>query len=193
MVSFPCNTPCIAAETHRIRMQNFLANRSCPIMRYCQIKACVSNKCDSHRCNAGQITGWAADGRRQKPQGECLPIENTDWLLVSFTMLTGFAAVLSFCHFVNGDNNEQEGHCKIWASHDWGGNYCWQYSGCRPHGAWSCPDPGTELCFCWVVIAHRNQLSTASSNHWWTVRRKKAADTSAVSRPIWLPKILCEH
>lgn len=31
-----------------------------------------------------------------------MPIENTDWLLVSFTMLTGFAAVLSFCHFVNG-------------------------------------------------------------------------------------------
>ena len=34
-VTLSCNTSSIAAKTRRIRTQNILANRSCPIMRYC--------------------------------------------------------------------------------------------------------------------------------------------------------------
>ena len=97
MVSFPCNTPCIAAETHRIRMQNFLANRSCPIMRYCQIKACVSNSVIHIDATLARLLDERPmEGDRSRKENVCLLWIQTGCWYHSPCLLVS----QQFCHFV---------------------------------------------------------------------------------------------
>ena len=97
MVSFPCNTPCIAAETHRIRMQNFLANRSCPIIRYCQIKACVSNSVIHIDATLARLLDERPmEGDRSRKENVCLLWIQTGCWYHSPCLLVS----QQFCHFV---------------------------------------------------------------------------------------------
>lgn len=97
MVSFPCNTPCIAAETHRIRMQNFLANRSCPIIRYCQIKACVSNSVIHIDATLARLLDERPmEGDRSRKENVCLSRIQTGCWYHSPCLLVS----QQFCHFV---------------------------------------------------------------------------------------------